>query len=137
MRCSSTSSQLRGRVAYRSASTTIRAPRISGSVRFAAAASYHGGNLATDAPTSPHLLAPRIKAEVYVAAATDDGSYPPAMAERLEASLTQAGVRYETRTYPAAHGWMMPDFPVHDPAAAERGWDDMLALFRRTLHGEA
>ncbi|MCJ2129747.1 dienelactone hydrolase family protein [Methylobacterium sp. E-045] len=104
--------------------------------RFAVAASYHGGNLATDAPTSPHLFAPRLKAEVYVAAATDDGSYPPAMAERLETTLTQAGVRYDTRTYPAAHGWMMPDFPVHDPAAAERGWDDMLALFGRTLQGE-
>jgi carboxymethylenebutenolidase len=32
--------------------------------RFAVAASYHGGNLATDAPTSPHLFAPRLKAEV-------------------------------------------------------------------------
>ena len=103
--------------------------------RFAAVASYHGGNLATDAPTSPHLFVPRLKAEVYVAAAENDGSYPPAMAEQLETLLTQAGVRYDTRTYPAAHGWMMPDFPVHDPAAAEHGWDDMLALFSRTLQG--
>lgn len=28
----------------------------------------------------------------------------------------------------------MPDFPVHDPDAAERGWAEMLALFGRTLH---
>ena len=105
--------------------------------RFAAAASFHGGNLATDAPTSPHLFAPKLEAEVYVAAAEADGSYPPAMAERLEKSLTQAGVRYTTRTYPAAHGWMMPDFPVYDHAAAERGWTEMLALFDRTLRGGA
>ena len=101
--------------------------------RFAAAASFHGGNLATDAPTSPHLLAPRLKAEIYIAAAENDGSYPPAMAERLERSLTEAGVRFTAEAYPAAHGWMMPDFPVYDPVAAERGWSAMLELFRRTL----
>jgi carboxymethylenebutenolidase len=103
--------------------------------RFAAAASFHGGNLATDAPTSPHLFAPKLKAEVYIGAAENDGSYPPAMAERLERSLTQAGVLYGSRTYPAAHGWMIPDFPVYDQAAAERGWAEMLALFGRALHG--
>ncbi|WP_019905886.1 dienelactone hydrolase family protein [Methylobacterium sp. 77] len=103
--------------------------------RFAAAASFHGGNLATDAPTSPHLFAPTLKAEVYIGAADNDGSYPPAMAERLQRSLTEAGVRYTTQTYPAAHGWMMPDFPVYDHAAAERGWSEMLTLFGRTLHG--
>ncbi len=102
--------------------------------RFAAAASFHGGNLATDAPTSPHLSAPRLKAEVYVAAAENDGSYPPEMAERLETALAQADVRYRTETYPAAHGWMKPDFPVYDHEAAERGWTAMLAFFDRTLH---
>lgn len=101
--------------------------------RFAAVASYHGGNLATDAPTSPHLLAPMLQAEVYIAAATDDGSYPPEMAARLQAVLTKAGVRYRSERYPAAHGWMVPDFPVYDPAAAERGWAAMLALFDRRL----
>ncbi|MCJ2067508.1 dienelactone hydrolase family protein [Methylobacterium sp. J-030] len=105
--------------------------------RFAAAASFHGGNLATDASTSPHLSAPRLKAEVYIGAAENDGSYPPAMAERLERSLTEAGVRFSAETYPAAHGWMMPDFPVHDPAAAARGWRAMRDLFRRTLHIES
>ena len=101
--------------------------------RFAAVASFHGGNLATGAPASPHLLAPKLKAEIYIAAAENDGSYPPAMAERLETALTQAGVRYSTETYPAAHGWMKPDFPVYDHAAAERGWTAMLALFGRNL----
>jgi len=102
--------------------------------RFAAVASFHGGNLATDAPTSPHLFAPKLKAEVYVAAAENDGSYTREMAERLEKALAQAGLRYSTDTYPAAHGWMMPDFPVYDHAGAERGWVEMLALFDRNLH---
>jgi carboxymethylenebutenolidase len=37
--------------------------------RIAAAASFHGGNLATDDPLSPHLLAPAMKARVLVAGA--------------------------------------------------------------------
>ena len=102
--------------------------------RFSAVASFHGGNLATDAATSPHRLAPRLEAEVYLGVADNDGSYPPEMAERFETALTDAGVRYGTETYPAAHGWMMPDIPVYDHAAAERGWGRMLALFDRTLH---
>ena len=102
--------------------------------RFAAVASFHGGNLATDAPTSPHLLVPKLKAEVYIAAAENDDSYPPEMASRLEEALTQAGVHYSTETYPAAHGWMKPDFPVYNEAAAERGWHEMLAFFDRNLH---
>lgn len=102
--------------------------------RFGAVASFHGGNLATDAPTSPHLFAPNLKAEVYVASAENDSSYPSEMAVRFEKALAQAGVRYQAQTYPAAHGWMKPDFPVYDHAAAERGWIEMLALFGRNLH---
>ena len=101
--------------------------------RFAAVASFHGGRLATDEPTSPHLLAPRIEAELYIAAAEHDASYPPEMATRFEAALDNAGVRYRADIYPAAHGWMKPDFPVYNHDQAERGWREMLDLFGRTL----
>src|SRR6185312_10188136 len=50
--------------------------------RIAAAASFHGSNLASDLPTSPHLVVPQIKAEVYVAGADKDHGYPPEMAKR-------------------------------------------------------
>ncbi len=105
--------------------------------RIAAVASFHGGNLATDERTSPHRLATKMKAKTYIAAAEKDGSYPPEMAERLEAALSQAGVHFKAETYPAAHGWMMPDFPVHDHDEAERGWAAILALFDGTLHHRA
>jgi carboxymethylenebutenolidase len=52
--------------------------------RIVATASYHGGRLATDAPESPHLLAPKIKARVYIAGALEDQSFPDDMKERLE-----------------------------------------------------
>ncbi len=102
--------------------------------RFAAVASFHGGRLATDAPQSPHWLVPALQAEVYIASAENDDSYPPAMAQRFEAALAQAGVAFRSEEYPAPHGWMVPDFPVYDAPCAERGWKAMLALFARTLH---
>jgi len=102
--------------------------------RVAAAASFHGGRLATDEPDSPHLLSGHIKAELLIAGADNDTSYPPEMAERLTAALTEAGVRFHAEIYPgAAHGWMKKDFPVYDEAAAERGWTELLALFARNL----
>ena len=102
--------------------------------RVAVAISFHGGRLATDDPASPHLLAPKIRAELYIAVADHDGSSPPEMIERLKKALDDAGVRYRCELYRgASHGWMKPDFPVYDEAAAERGWSEMLALFDRVL----
>jgi carboxymethylenebutenolidase len=104
--------------------------------RFAAVASFHGGNLATDAPDSPHRFAPQLEARLYIAGATDDASYPPDMAERLGTALREANVLFQAETYPAAHGWMKPDFPVFDAVAAEQGWRAMLAFLNRELrHG--
>jgi len=44
--------------------------------RFAAVASFHGGNLATDKPDSPHLFVKNITGRVYVAGAIEDASFP-------------------------------------------------------------
>lgn len=101
--------------------------------RIAAAASYHGGRLATDAPDSPHRLAPKMKARVYVAGAIEDQSFPDDMKARLEQALTDAGVDHTVETYPAKHGWVLRDTPVHDPVAAERHWQTLVALFGAVL----
>src|SRR3989442_919202 len=69
--------------------------------RFAVAASYHGGGLANDTPSSPHLLAPKIKAKVYVAGAMEDANFDDAQKARLEAAFTEAGVDHLIETYPA------------------------------------
>jgi carboxymethylenebutenolidase len=101
--------------------------------RIAATASYHGGRLATDAPESPHLLAPKIKSRVYVAGATEDNSFPDDMKARLEDALTRAGVDHTIETYPARHGWVFRDTPVYDAAAAERHWQTLVALLDAKL----
>lgn len=101
--------------------------------RIAASASFHGSNLATDAEDSPHRLAPRMQARVYVGGATDDHSFPDDMKARLEAALSEAGVTHTVETYPARHGWVFRDTPVYDEACAERHWQNLLALFDQTL----
>jgi carboxymethylenebutenolidase len=101
--------------------------------RIVAAASYHGSRLATDAPDSPHLLAPKMKARVYVGGAIEDPSFPDDMKVRLEEALTKAGVSHAIETYPAKHGWVLRDTPTHDAAAAERHWETLLALLKGTI----
>jgi carboxymethylenebutenolidase len=67
--------------------------------RVAAAASFHGGRLAvTDDPSSPHLLADRITATVYVAGAVEDGSFTSEQAARPPAGT---GRRWRNCTEPA------------------------------------
>ena len=98
-----------------------------------AAASYHGGRLATDDPGSPHLLAPKMKARVYVAGAIEDPFFTDEMKARLEDALAHAGVDHKVETYQAKHGWVLRDTPVHDPAATERHYQTMTALFQAKL----
>jgi carboxymethylenebutenolidase len=102
--------------------------------RIAAAASFHGGNLATDDELSPHRLAPQIRGRVYVGGADQDASYPPEMAERLDQALTAAGVDHTCEIYEGAlHGWTMADFPIYNETAAERHWTVLFQLFNDTL----
>jgi carboxymethylenebutenolidase len=102
--------------------------------RVIAAASFHAGALVTDQPTSPHLLAPKIRGRVYVAGADKDEYYPPAMAEQFEAVLSKAGVNHRCEIYAGAmHGFTMKDVPVYNEAAAERHWRELLNLVGREL----
>lgn len=102
--------------------------------RIAAAASFHGGNLAFDSDMSPHHLAPKMKARLYVAGADKDDSYPPEMEARLDKALSDAGVAHTCEIYPGAmHGWTMADFPIYNEPAAERHWQSLFDLFGATL----
>lgn len=103
--------------------------------QIAAAAAFHPARLATDAPDSPHLLADRINAEVYVGSADGDPGMPPEQQSRFDQALTEAGVRHTCEQYDgAAHGFTMADTAVYDEAATERHWENLLGLLGRNLH---
>lgn len=101
--------------------------------RIVAAAAFHPGSLASDKPESPHLLAPQIKARLLVAAATEDQSFPEEQKERWVKALDDAHVSHTFETYPAKHGWVPRDTPVHDAAQTERHWRALDALFQAAL----
>jgi carboxymethylenebutenolidase len=102
--------------------------------RFAAVASFHGGNLATDDAESPHRFVADIVGRVYVAGAVEDASFPEEQKQHLEAALAQAGVDHVVTTYEGArHGFAVPDHPAYNPEAAERHWRASFELFSQTL----
>src|SRR5579864_9775247 len=102
--------------------------------RFAAVASFHGGNLGADKPDSPHQFVKNITGHVYVAGAIEDASFPEEQKIRLEKALTDARVNHVVETYPGArHGFAVPDLPVYDRTAAERHWAAMSKLYGETL----
>jgi carboxymethylenebutenolidase len=103
--------------------------------RVAAAMSFHGGGLAADDPGSPHLLADKIRAAVYVGGAADDASFTKAQAETLDSALTDAGVEHTIEWYSALHGFAVPDNAPYDEAAAEKHWNAMKEFFGTHLAG--
>lgn len=101
--------------------------------RIGAGASFHGGGLATDAPTSPHLRIPQMKASFLIAVAQNDDARTPQEKEKLKVAFAAAGLPAEIEVYPAQHGWCPPDSQVYDAAQAERAWSRLLVLFRAAL----
>jgi carboxymethylenebutenolidase len=107
--------------------------------RVGAAASFHGGGLATDKPDSPHLLAPKIKAHMYFGIASNDDARQPDAKDKLKQAFAAAHVPAEIEVYPALHGWCMPDMPpqngepVYNEQEAERAWSKLLDLYRKAL----
>ncbi len=102
--------------------------------RVGAAASFHGGWLATDRPDSPHRLAPRFRANLYVGVADNDPLCPPDEVERLRDTLTKAGCTFAIEVYQGAkHGFSVTGHPAYDRAASERHWTRLLDLFKSEL----
>ncbi len=100
----------------------------------AAAASFHGGNLATGEDDSPHLSAVRGTGELYIGHADNDGSMDPEQMGRLTRALADAHVRHTAELYVGArHGWTQTDTPAYHEPSAERHWMRLLELFGRVL----
>jgi carboxymethylenebutenolidase len=102
--------------------------------RIGAAASFHGGGLATDADNSPHLLIPKMKARFLIAVAENDDQRDPKAKETLASSFASAGLKAEIEVYKGAlHGWCPPDSRVYNEVQAERAWSRLLVTLGEAL----
>ncbi|MEM9035488.1 MAG: dienelactone hydrolase family protein [Actinomycetota bacterium] len=101
-----------------------------------AAASIHGVRLAVDADDSPHHRLPQMNAELYVGCAEIDEYAPPEMVQAFEDAIAETGANGRVEWYPGAHhGFVFPERgPMYDRDSAERHWQRLHSLFRRTLH---
>lgn len=105
--------------------------------KIAAVATFHGGGLYTDAPTSPHTLLPRIKARLYFGHAVEDRSMPKEALEKFDRALAAWGGRYESEIYDGArHGWTVPDHPAYNEPQAERAFAKLTGLLGATLRNQ-
>jgi carboxymethylenebutenolidase len=108
--------------------------------RIGAGASFHGGGLVNDTPRSPHLLAPKIKARMYFAVASNDDARQPDAKDTLREAFAAAKVPAEIEVYAGAlHGWCVPDMPlqngnpIYSKPDAERAWSKLVALYKAAL----
>ena len=97
-----------------------------------AAASFHGGGLATGEDNSPHLLIPDMKADFLIAIAENDDMSDPRAKTTLRDAFEEAGLNAEIEVYEGAqHGWTVTDSTVYDQDLAERAWSRLLALLEQ------
>jgi carboxymethylenebutenolidase len=102
--------------------------------RVRAGASFHGGGLATDAPDSPHLLVPKMKASYLFAVAANDDERNPAEKEKVREAFAAAKLPAEIEVYAGAnHGWCPPDSRAYNQPQAERAWERLLVLLKGSL----
>jgi len=102
--------------------------------RVGAVASFHGGGLVTDKPNSPHLQAPKTKAQFLIAIAANDDMRSPNEKNVLKETFDKVNLPAEIEVYTdAAHGWCPPDSGVYNEPKAEKAWNRLLVLYGKAL----
>ena len=103
---------------------------------FAAVASLYGVGIVTDHKQSPHLLAPHIKAEMYLGFAAEDPWVGEDVIPTLTKALDDNNVDYTLEIHPGTeHGFCFPRRPAYVEPAAEKVWDTFFDLCERKLKG--
>ena len=102
--------------------------------RFGAALSFHGVPFVTDRADSAHLMMDRIKAVAYFGFGGQDFLTPQKDIDVLAAALKKTRLKFELEMYPdCSHGFVFPQRALYNKSGAERHWERLFAIFRRTL----
>jgi carboxymethylenebutenolidase len=105
--------------------------------KIGAIASFHGGGLYTDKPTSPHMVLSRVPKSgpyLHFGHAVNDHSMPQEAIDKFNAALNAWGGRYESEVYQGAlHGWTVPDSAAYNQPQAEKAFSKLTGMFKGNL----
>jgi carboxymethylenebutenolidase len=102
--------------------------------KIAAAASFHGGRLVTEAEDSPHLRVGAVTGELYFGHAVEDPTATLEQIAILEKTLQGWGGKFTSEMYEGAkHGWTTPGREIYNEKQAERHYEKLFELMKRNI----
>ena len=101
--------------------------------RILAIASFYGVDILTEAADSPHLLAHKIKGDLYLAFAERDIWVPEDTLKKIKKTFSKyKNCNFEV--YPSTeHGFAFPNRNTYVKEAAEKHWKKLINLFDKNL----
>jgi carboxymethylenebutenolidase len=104
---------------------------------FIASASLHGTGLISEREDSPHLLADRMRGQIYCGYGENDRHTPPALIKQMKNLLSRKRVKSQYLVHAGAeHGYALPDRDVFNKQAANRDWERIFTMFRWQLDSD-
>ena len=98
-----------------------------------AIASFYGVDILTEKNDSPHLLAYKIKGELYLAFAEKDKWVPKATLSKIKKIFSKYK-KCSIEVYPSTeHGFAFPERNTYVKKAAEKHWEKLIHLFEKNL----
>lgn len=102
--------------------------------KISAIASFYGVDILTEKSDSPHLLADKIKGELYLAFAENDVWVPKNILEKIKIAFSNKQNKVSLETYSGTdHGFAFPNRSTYVKDAAEKHWKRLFNLFNKNL----
>ena len=98
-----------------------------------AIASFYGVDILTQKNDSPHLLADKIKGDLYLAFAETDMWVPQKVIKKIKIVFSKLK-KCKIDIFPATeHGFAFPERTTYVEEAAEKHWEKLIKLFEKNL----
>ncbi len=96
----------------------------------------HNGKLGRGENADSLQRAREIRGEMLIVFGTLDPLIPEEGRGTINAALKAAGVKFDTRLYPADHGFIRDDRSAYDPECADQAFGEAIGFFRRIFSSE-
>jgi carboxymethylenebutenolidase len=102
--------------------------------RIKATASFYGVDIITKKKDSPHLLAKKIKGELYLAFAEKDIWVPKKILDKAILTFSDLKIKSKVEVYKGTdHGFAFPERSTYNKKAALKHWKKLINLFNDNL----